>query len=74
MRHRLTQFSDRDHVQAPAHFLMPTRRDVLAGVPNGFHILAVDGAADTTTLVPAHDPARAAFTKPWPRPCAWTRS
>ena len=28
------------------------------GSPNGFHILAVDGAAYTTTLVPAHDPAR----------------
>jgi hypothetical protein len=28
------------------------------GTPNGFHILAVDGANYTTTLVPAHDPAR----------------
>jgi hypothetical protein len=28
------------------------------GTPNGFHILSVDGAAYTTTLVPAHDPAR----------------
>ena len=28
------------------------------GSPNGFHILSVDGAAYTTTLVPAHDPAR----------------
>ena len=28
------------------------------GAPNGFHILAVDGATYTTTLVPAHDPAR----------------
>ncbi len=27
------------------------------GAPNGFHILAVDGVAYTTTLVPAHDPA-----------------
>jgi hypothetical protein len=28
------------------------------GTPNGFHILSVDGASYTTTLVPAHDPAR----------------
>ncbi|HEY0185466.1 MAG TPA: calcineurin-like phosphoesterase family protein [Rhodopila sp.] len=28
------------------------------GSPNGFHMLSVDGAAYTTTLVPAHDPAR----------------
>jgi hypothetical protein len=28
------------------------------GAPNGFHILSVDAAAYTTTLVPAHDPAR----------------
>ena len=28
------------------------------GTPNGFHILAVDGTGYTTTLVPAHDPAR----------------
>jgi hypothetical protein len=28
------------------------------GSPNGFHILSVDGAAYTTTLMPAHDPAR----------------
>ena len=28
------------------------------GAPNGFHILSVDGAKYTTTLVPAHDPAR----------------
>ena len=28
------------------------------GTPNGFHILSVDGATYTTTLVPAHDPAR----------------
>jgi hypothetical protein len=28
------------------------------GTPNGFHILSVDGVAYTTTLVPAHDPAR----------------
>jgi hypothetical protein len=28
------------------------------GSPNGFHILSVEGAAYTTTLVPAHDPAR----------------
>lgn len=28
------------------------------GAPNGFHILSVDGAGYTTTLVPAHDPAR----------------
>ena len=28
------------------------------GSPNGFHILSVDGKAYTTTLVPAHDPAR----------------
>lgn len=28
------------------------------GSPNGFHVLSVDGAAYTTTLVPAHDPAR----------------
>ncbi|HET6305931.1 MAG TPA: calcineurin-like phosphoesterase C-terminal domain-containing protein, partial [Rhodopila sp.] len=28
------------------------------GSPNGFHILSVDGAGYTTTLVPAHDPAR----------------
>jgi hypothetical protein len=28
------------------------------GSPNGFHILSVDGSAYTTTLVPAHDPAR----------------
>ncbi len=29
------------------------------GAPNGFHVLAVDGARYTTTLVPAHDPNRA---------------
>jgi C terminal of Calcineurin-like phosphoesterase/N terminal of Calcineurin-like phosphoesterase len=28
------------------------------GSPNGFHILSVDGTRYTTTLVPAHDPAR----------------
>ena len=28
------------------------------GCPNGFHVLSVDGAQYTTTLVPAHDPAR----------------
>ncbi len=28
------------------------------GAPNGFHMLSVDGAGYTTTLVPAHDPAR----------------
>ncbi len=28
------------------------------GTPNGFHMLSVDGAAYTTTLVPAHDPSR----------------
>jgi hypothetical protein len=28
------------------------------GTPNGFHVLAVDGSGYTTTLVPAHDPAR----------------
>jgi hypothetical protein len=28
------------------------------GAPNGFHVLAVDGGRYTTTLVPAHDPAR----------------
>jgi hypothetical protein len=28
------------------------------GSPNGFHVLSVDGSAYTTTLVPAHDPAR----------------
>jgi hypothetical protein len=28
------------------------------GSPNGFHVLSVDGAGYTTTLVPAHDPAR----------------
>ncbi len=28
------------------------------GSPNGFHILSVDGTTYTTTLVPAHDPAR----------------
>ena len=28
------------------------------GAPNGFHILSVDGTDYTTTLVPAHDPAR----------------
>jgi hypothetical protein len=28
------------------------------GTPNGFHILSVDGDTYTTTLVPAHDPAR----------------
>jgi hypothetical protein len=28
------------------------------GTPNGFHILSVDGNTYTTTLVPAHDPAR----------------
>ena len=28
------------------------------GAPNGFHILEVDGARYTTTLVPAHDPNR----------------
>ena len=28
------------------------------GSPNGFHILSVDGPAYTTTLVPAHNPAR----------------
>nr|WP_294522049.1 calcineurin-like phosphoesterase family protein [uncultured Rhodopila sp.] len=28
------------------------------GAPNGFHVLSVDGAAYTTTLVAAHDPAR----------------
>ncbi len=28
------------------------------GSPNGFHILSVDGGSYTTTLVPAHDPAR----------------
>src|SRR5205823_1216245 len=28
------------------------------GSPNGFHILSVDRASYTTTLVPAHDPAR----------------
>ncbi len=28
------------------------------GSPNGFHILSVDGEGYTTTLVPAHDPAR----------------
>ncbi len=28
------------------------------GSPNGFHILSVDGADYTTTLMPAHDPAR----------------
>jgi C terminal of Calcineurin-like phosphoesterase/N terminal of Calcineurin-like phosphoesterase len=28
------------------------------GAPNGFHILSVHGATYTTTLVPAHDPAR----------------
>ena len=27
------------------------------GAPNGFHILSIDGAAYTTTLVPARDPA-----------------
>ena len=29
------------------------------GSPNGFHILSVDGAKYTTTLVPARDPSRA---------------
>ena len=29
------------------------------GAPNGFHILSVDGARYTTTLVPARDPSRA---------------
>jgi hypothetical protein len=28
------------------------------GSPNGFHVLSVDGSGYTTTLVPAHDPAR----------------
>jgi hypothetical protein len=28
------------------------------GSPNGFHMLSVDGSTYTTTLVPAHDPAR----------------
>jgi len=28
------------------------------GTPNGFHLLSVDGAGYTTTLIPAHDPAR----------------
>ena len=28
------------------------------GTPNGFHILSVDGNRNTTTLTPAHDPAR----------------
>jgi C terminal of Calcineurin-like phosphoesterase len=28
------------------------------GSPNGFHILSVDGEGYTTSLVPAHDPAR----------------
>jgi len=28
------------------------------GCPNGFHILTVDGTGYTTTLIPAHDPAR----------------
>jgi C terminal of Calcineurin-like phosphoesterase len=28
------------------------------GAPNGFHILSVDGTSYTTTLMPAHDPAR----------------
>ncbi len=28
------------------------------GSPNGFHILSIDGRSYTTTLVPAHDPAR----------------
>ena len=28
------------------------------GAPNGYHVLAVDGAAYTTTLVPARDPNR----------------
>ena len=28
------------------------------GAPNGFHILSVDGEGYTTTLMPAHDPAR----------------
>jgi hypothetical protein len=28
------------------------------GAPNGFHVLSIDGAGYTTTLVPAHDPAR----------------
>jgi hypothetical protein len=28
------------------------------GAPNGFHLLSVDGARYTTTLIPAHDPAR----------------
>jgi hypothetical protein len=28
------------------------------GTPNGFHILSVDGTTYSTTLVPAHDPAR----------------
>jgi hypothetical protein len=28
------------------------------GSPNGFHVLSVDGAGYTTTLMPAHDPAR----------------
>ncbi len=28
------------------------------GSPNGFHVLSVEGAGYTTTLVPAHDPAR----------------
>jgi hypothetical protein len=28
------------------------------GTPNGFHLLSVDGARYTTTLIPAHDPAR----------------
>jgi hypothetical protein len=29
------------------------------GAPNGFHILSIDGARYTTTLVPARDPSRA---------------
>lgn len=28
------------------------------GSPNGFHVLSVDGGTYTTTLAPAHDPAR----------------
>ena len=38
----------------------PRHPDGLAvgGAPNGFHILSVDGTSYTTTLVPAHDPAR----------------
>ena len=31
------------------------------GTPNGFHVLSVDGATYTTTLMPARDPARSAM-------------